>query len=223
MGNFKYKNIIHFTNTCKKIIRECDFDIDEQTKNNILDKANHIWFFSSINNHQEFVEEKDLLPLTHSFTMELGSVRNINELKDINIMYNSLQLVNNSEMEEWLRLSNYRKFIKENSNYVIDLAYLVGKIGVYKLYNKEKELIYMGKSRDLGSRIISSGMEQGGYFFSYSNMQNESDACIYEAYYIALLKPRNNVTGNVKDAPTIKLDDLKFSNIQTFFKKDDNI
>lgn len=107
---------------------------------------------------------------------------------------------------------------KDKQKYVFDdetvriLENLIGQIGIYRLYNENKELIYIGKSYNLGMRIISSTNERQGIYFDYSIIGNKADTDIYELYYIDILKPECN--GNKHDdVPSFKLEELTFSEI----------
>lgn len=96
---------------------------------------------------------------------------------------------------------------------------LQNRFGIYFLYDKEKKLIYVGKSINLGERIISSIDERGACFFEYALTETLSDASVYEMYYISLLKPKLNVEGNHFDQLTINLPCIRDNKLHSIFKQ----
>lgn len=81
--------------------------------------------------------------------------------------------------------------------------------GVYFLYNSKKEVIYVGKSIDLGSRIVSSVTERKAVYYEYARTESMSDISVYESYYISRLKPSLNVEGKHSDELTVILPDIR--------------
>ena len=96
---------------------------------------------------------------------------------------------------------------------VNELYNLIDTSGIYRIYNGNKELIYIGKSYTLGSRIPSSLKERKGYMFDYCIIPNKADTDIYEIYYIATLQPICNELSNTGYKPTVTLPPLIFSDI----------
>mgnify|MGYP001209314387 CR=1 FL=1 len=109
--------------------------------------------------------------------------------------------------------------IEVRKSFLEDMEKVKFKAGVYFLYNDNKELIYIGKSSDLGSRIPTSIRDRKATKYSYALTKTFSDAGIYEMYYISKLKPKLNVEGNFPDYPTVKLPDLKIQPIKNVFKE----
>jgi excinuclease UvrABC nuclease subunit len=77
--------------------------------------------------------------------------------------------------------------------------------------DETKQLVYIGKSYNLGSRISTSIKERKAHYFSYSIVDNKVDTDIYEIYYIAKFKPILNGTSKNEDYPTIVLQELEFT------------
>lgn len=123
---------------------------------------------------------------------------------------------------------NFRKFVREkeifkndlkfsidfylenekytlSNEFVKSMEYLYYAQGLYFIYDKNKNLIYIGKSRNLGSRVVSSLKERKGYYFKYKLTKTMSDANILEIYYISTLKPVLNSESNEEDLSTIKI------------------
>ena len=90
---------------------------------------------------------------------------------------------------------------------------LVGVVGLYRLYDKDKKLKYIGKSINLGSRLPSSSKRKGTVFYDYCAISNISELLVYESYYISKYKPEFNVDGKYNGDMGILLPELKFSPI----------
>jgi hypothetical protein len=59
--------------------------------------------------------------------------------------------------------------------------------GVYFLFNKDCDLIYIGKANDISQRLPQSIREKLNYapiFYSYAITETQADAVIYEVYYM---------------------------------------
>lgn len=88
---------------------------------------------------------------------------------------------------------------------------------IYKLLDKNENLLYIGKTKDinirtrqhiLGARKIEwkSNIEK----IMYADCHNETDMNIYEVYYINKLSPMYNRSENYNKEPSIILPDLTF-------------
>jgi hypothetical protein len=91
-------------------------------------------------------------------------------------------------------------FFKEN----------IGKYGLYFLYNLNKELLFLGKSLNLGETIIDIIWQKNidGYVaVSYTN--SIADMLIYEQYYILKEKPLQLISFTESDELTISIKTLK--------------
>lgn len=93
--------------------------------------------------------------------------------------------------------------------------------GIYRIYNKDKQIIYIGKSnKDLYGRLSTSIMEQfykGDEFPTYYDcveLKTDCDVDIYELYYINTIKPLNNTSAKYNDIPRVKLPELNFGEIK---------
>lgn len=115
------------------------------------------------------------------------------------------------------------------SGYHIDKEKLVNNLydvidvsGVYRIYNNNNELLYIGKSYNLASRIPSSMKERRGCAFDYAVINNRADTDIYEIYYICKFQPPLNEASNTGDTPTVVLPDIEFSKITNVYKEEPN-
>lgn len=95
------------------------------------------------------------------------------------------------------------------------------KSGIYRIYNQNNRIIYIGKSTsDLADRLRTSIREQfqkGNsmpYFYDYAIIDNKSDVDIFEVYYISLFKPCNNSANIYTDMPSIVLPELNFTDLK---------
>jgi len=91
-----------------------------------------------------------------------------------------------------------------------------GNPGVYFIYNKSKQLIYVGKSKNLATRIFQSIKERSSgkpYYVRFIDCKTYPDASILEMYFIGKLKPSFN-----KDGATIEEITLKVGNIPKMSK-----
>lgn len=77
------------------------------------------------------------------------------------------------------------------------------KNGLYRFFDKEKNLIYIGKSYDLSSRIKTSLKDKNASYISVLYTKNQSDANILEMFLIAKHKPILNKESNSLDLPSV--------------------
>jgi hypothetical protein len=93
--------------------------------------------------------------------------------------------------------------------------------GVYKLYNKNKKLIYVGRSFSLSDRLPTSIKERSAYYFSYITTKTNADATILEPYLITKYRPVNNVDCVTTDKPSFTIDIPAESDIFPVLKEKD--
>ena len=88
------------------------------------------------------------------------------------------------------------------------------KVGIYKLFNNNKEIIYIGKSKNLFRRIKKHLKTINCItYISYAITENINQASIYEPYYIEKFKPKLNKEYKTKNKLTVELPELEFSEI----------
>ena len=90
--------------------------------------------------------------------------------------------------------------------------------GVYFIFDKHKRLNYIGKSYDLGNRLIDSIEERKGHYFSYMKTKSRIDADILEPYMIWLKKPTLNSEFVTNDKPSFKLKVPRMSKVIKVYK-----
>jgi excinuclease UvrABC nuclease subunit len=90
------------------------------------------------------------------------------------------------------------------------------RAGVYFIYNKERNLIYIGKSStNIGERMFESAFEKKdySYYISYVLTKTRSDARLYEIFYINKYKPIFNLADKEDDCCSMELPELKMSSV----------
>jgi len=217
---FQFENRRHFLNAVKKLLRERHwaFNNDMQTYDLILKLARQIWYDATkeddYKNYISYCTKYNILPATNQLGLDIMQAQGLEAFKDI--LQNADKYFDDIKLkEEFQKYHSMSVCISEISNIC----------GVYKLFDDgTKELVYIGRSINLGTRIVASSLERRANFFSYAETKTESDSAIYEAYYITKFKPKFNKLGKFEDDPTIVLPDLKFSEIldrRDFLPKDD--
>lgn len=114
-------------------------------------------------------------------------------------------LIENFSMEFGSEIVNAVDCENFSKNFIDFLYSLNDKPGVYFLYNEEKELIYIGKSYKLNSRLPSSIRQRNAIFASVMVTKTEADANILEPYYISLMAPELNEDLTTIEIPSIKI------------------
>jgi len=85
------------------------------------------------------------------------------------------------------------------------LQFTQNKCGVYKLFDRDKNLIYIGKSYTLNVRLASSIKEQQAYFLKYMITDTQADANLLEQFFISEERPKNNNMGLTFDKLTVEV------------------
>jgi hypothetical protein len=95
----------------------------------------------------------------------------------------------------------------------------IDKFGLYFLYNLKKELLFVGKSLNLGEKIIDSIWEKSvDGFVAIAYTKTKSDIHIYEPYYILKDKPLLNTEIMEPDELTIELKPLKIGELVKIYE-----
>jgi hypothetical protein len=95
----------------------------------------------------------------------------------------------------------------------------IDKFGLYFLFNLKKELMFVGKSLNLGEKIIDSIWEKSidGYV-AVAYTRTKSDIHVYEPYYILKEKPLLNTEILEPDEITVELKPLKKSELVKIYE-----
>lgn len=107
-----------------------------------------------------------------------------------------------------IKLINFKNF---------DISKLDEKSGLYFLYNSQRCLVYVGMSKNLNSRVLTSITKKKRIKdIKYVRFMESSlsDAYVLEAYYITKFKPILNKNMNTSDCLTIEIKhNKKYTNL----------
>lgn len=98
------------------------------------------------------------------------------------------------------------------------------KYYVYKFVDKNEDILYVGKTKNLKTRVQSHIREKNwieeGCRIYIAEVISQTDMDIYELYYINKLKPIHNVANAYDSEFSIELNELNFKHYQTVSEKD---
>lgn len=201
---FYFKTLRHFSNFClkygyfRKETLENVLFIGEKAINGdelCQDVVNKITFLLK-DGQDENMDQ--LIPIGEM----LKEFKKGKELKDLVLKYNIFSLERKIEVETFFRNEVY----VPTQEFINTLEYLTYVHGLYFLYDENKKLIYIGKSKNLGSRILDSAKERQGFYLKYKLPLTKSDTNILELYYISKLKPVLNSESKEVDDTTFEID-----------------
>lgn len=98
---------------------------------------------------------------------------------------------------------------------------------VYRFIDIEGKVIYYGKTLNMQNRMNSHFTKghlpkecyQSVAKIEYQKHKTESDALIYETYYITKYSPKYNKLGQSRDKPTVQLDEKDWKTYQVLKKQ----
>lgn len=230
---FQFQNYEHFTNTCKKLMRESNIDFSYENREKILEAATFAY-----ESFQKLTIDEPIASRIHSsmdiLTYHIKHASYEQELiyylptitesiKEYNTLVKLCFPVERIEMY-------YENAIKFSiPNFTTEMISVLktlrnAKFGLFKLYDKHKELIYIGHSsanKDLCTSMLTNIRQQlmTGCFISYAQTNSIVDTNIYKIYYIGLFQPMLNKEFIENDLPTIKIEELDFSKLIQILKK----
>ena len=240
MANYNFESSKHLFYWVRKMLKKREWW--EFVEGGELVKASkEIYTFKQ--NNQNTIKSKGLRCPLNQWTYTLYEASK-DEIKDAILNYETIisdykKCFNKTT--KYIRNSGYKKYIvwsdddfrkighydrndKEHKIFrdkmLNEMDKILGKTGLYKLYNKNKKLIYIGKSHNLGRRIPSSAKSKKTHYFSYAITGNKADTNIYEMYYIAKLNPPRNGADNVEDMPSMNLPELEFTEKKKIYKNE---
>ena len=101
----------------------------------------------------------------------------------------------------------------------------------YRFKDINGNIIYVGKTVDINKRMTQHFGGKGHLDkecyksvarIEYQKYKTESDALIYETYYITKYSPKYNKLGQSRDKPTIQLEEKDWKTYQVFKKQVEN-
>jgi len=91
--------------------------------------------------------------------------------------------------------------------------------GLYFLYNLDKDLIYIGKSKYLFSRVQNSILYREAHYCKFLKLNSLCECDILEPYYIALLNPKLNNQLKSKVKPSFEINHkFTFTELEKIYK-----
>lgn len=199
---FYFKTPYHFSNFCYKYIDIDDSDLEALAF--YVERAidgDTIW--QAILNHftailkfepENYSEARNIIAVARKLFYYGGSIKEALEM--YHIVLSPFGDVKAIFIDEDYTLSE--EFIDE-------LNGLILVHGLYFLYNENKELIYIGKSKNLSERIPASVKERKAHYLKYKLTNTMSDTNILELYYIAKFKPALNRDSKEIDDTSIEI------------------
>ncbi len=240
-----FDNQRHYFYYCRKIMRTNIGEISEKSEKE-MHRVTQILYEFWENNEAKLKELGARRPID-LFSYRLSGCQNHREIKQLllsvpeilgvyeNILIMDRLLFAKSDYYEeyglpsrsidWLKetitIKSKGKVVLEPLEETTQLLFgLYGQVGIYRLYDENKNLIYIGKSYNLCDRIPSSANSKKAHYFSYCVLNNKADTDIYELYYINKLKPPKNLDGGHDDTPSTVLPELIFTNILPLYNNE---
>lgn len=223
---FKHKSDEHLLNIVLKSFRSKGIAVDEHEKDLLRYLCTEYYDIHYNGLNKRAFEENELYMPISRMTWEIKNNQSLvfmehaDNIKDILDMYKEF-LVGyesggvvegfNSDLLKRDYSYNTVEYISEGfvkgatKEFEEDMLAVEYKSGVYFLYDKHKNLMYVGKSINLGRRVLGSISERQAVHYEYAVIDSKSDMNVYESYYISLLKPVKNVEGKQEDKLTIEL------------------
>jgi hypothetical protein len=115
------------------------------------------------------------------------------------------------QLEEEFRLTRNKLLPEFSDDFLRSLNVRLNKPGVYFLFNREKEILYIGKSLNLATRVLGSLKERSEskpQFVKFLDCLSPADAPILECYFISKLKPPLNSDLAVVEVLTVKVSNI---------------
>lgn len=234
----KFKNETHLFNAYKKTIREFGVELSKEELEKPESECKDVfafvkWYGNSMALHGL---KMGIYEMFWSTFINCKNKSNAEILKNIHIFTDILNTWSITyELPQGDRLKKYRslirklkkhegdrkacKYTKENlssfnprmpKETLIAFNRASGESGVYLLYNDKEELMYVGKSKSLSTRIMQSLRERECSSFSYAIL-NECDYHVMEMYLIMLWRPPLNQESKTKDKLTFEIPLPNFS------------
>ena len=178
--------------------------VDELIKVKKSNKKNFLTFFEdcqTLNN--------ELNELTHKIKRTCScSDKTCNNAEHSKIDIAKFPLFN--ALVEDKNLKIYKKELIASPEFISFFETNTGKHGLFFLYNKDRELLFIGKSENLGKELLNIIYERNieGYV-AVAYTKTISDIHVYENYCIIREQPLLNTKNMAVDGLSFKLEELK--------------
>ena len=224
---FKFSNYIHLENICNKLMRDRSIEFSQESRQKILELAQFSYkTYIQLNIDKEVsTKVRSSMELVTHFVKhtpyEQELLYYLPTIKTYIEEYNLLEFTidNVDNIENWYQaciMIGLPHFTSDTIGVLKDTIKI--PFGLYKLYDSNKELIYIGGSNEednLGKSILHAMRRLliTADYISYAETQSAVDTNIYKAYYIGGFKPRLNTNLIEDDKPTVVIDELCFSSL----------
>ena len=227
-----FKSIEHYINYCNKIISTNNINHSFFSKNNLLilsKSLSHSNIFEKVGIEPPY---QTILNLLKDYKENDSTLHLITEFENdfqviVKIFQNKISINDCDDYKTKYPIFSKKEIISDNSKIFTEEFFefinrLMSKSGVYFLYDEDKNLIYIGKSNDLYSRIQSSIRVRKASNVSIILTNNEADTNILEVYYICKEKPILNTDLFTLFSPSFSLDhSYEMSNTIKIFKDEE--
>lgn len=236
MASYKWESERHYFNYVRKILISKDLHFEFE---DIIDLTNWLFF---VNKHSMVFKSLGFRTPSEYFTYQLRQVDSFDDLENViecvlstvesvyDLIDNpSKEYIDNPGLLEIYKIPGFkigksiafgrhikvRSFSEDFEDFIISL---LSSFGVYFLYDENRNLIYIGKSICLGSRIKSSGMERTAEFVSCIKTNTVSDMHVLEPYLISKMHPKLNAEFKTNDLPSFDIPVPVQSDLVKIFK-----
>ena len=200
---FYFKTLYHFSNFCYKHMEISDSDLEALlflTERAINGDETCQYL---INRFTKFLKFD---PSNQAEIRKIISIARDNCYQGYGIKESMKRQELGSQVYEDIKFAFEKCDYTPTEEFISTLENLLNVHGLYFLYDENKNLIYIGKSKNLGSRILDSAKERQGFYLKYKLPLTKSDTNILELYYISKFKPKLNSESKEIDDTTIKID-----------------
>lgn len=215
--DFYFKTIYHFLNFCSKHGEFSDNEASylanlvQQAINGdaiYRDVVNRFTYFLRFEKEKSYSRIRDIVSLAKEDLNGDLSIRQL--IKKYKVFCDDLD----KEVKNFFENQGC-VVTEEFINTLEDLDYVHG---LYFLFNENKKLTYIGKSKNLRDRVIQSVKERKAHYLKYKETFTMSDANILELYFISKFKPDLNKDSKENDDTTIELKNYSFVKESDFIK-----
>ena len=126
-------------------------------------------------------------------------------------------LLKDNIKKEIQALTEINEFYKISKEFLNIAENIYCKKGIYFLFNENKELIYIGKSKDLFKRILGSARERKATYCKYIEVKTFTDLHFLEVFFINKYKPCLNEEFKENDSLTFLINIGDYENYKSNF------
>lgn len=208
-----FKTQRHFVNFTLKLLKELDINHNFISTKNISLLG---WYLSKenifvrneikldINKFTWSLKEKEVEVILSYLDNFNKIIDEIEKLKNKKIQINEC-IICKEIFPFYDEIEIFEEKSKNKKLYLEDLQKYDKVPGIYFLYDKNKKLIYIGKSYNLRIRVEQSIMDKKAFYYKLLATENSCEANILEPYYIAIYSPELNFDFVTYDKPSFEI------------------